>query len=111
MKSLKFYKGPNITDAESVRFLSQPSTIDKVLDEIDNNNNQQKSIWHQIAAVLKKFQSPQAKKAFFISFSLLLCSGGCWIFPGKKFKIYDEKKTKYSLNSSLCFCSLRDGYI
>lgn len=82
---MKFYKGALMSEFESERFLTKP-TPKNGLDEPDDYN-QKMSIRQQIIDVLKKFQSPQAKKAFFISFSLLILTGGSWIFPGKTFSI------------------------
>lgn len=85
IKSQNFYKGASATDAESSKFLPRPliAIIDKGIDEPDCDQTTKKSVWQQITTVLKKFGSVEAKRAFFVSFSLLLLSGMSWIFPGE----------------------------
>lgn len=83
IKSYKFYKGTNGIEVESVKFLSK-APVENILDE-SNNYNQRLSIWKRITGGFEKFRSRQAKRAFFISFSLLILSGGAWVFPGTFF--------------------------
>lgn len=80
LKSYTFYKGPHVTEAESEKFLSEPTAGGGAVEGDDYNRKL--SIWEQLIDAKEEFRSPQAKKAFFISFSLLLLSGGAWIFPG-----------------------------
>lgn len=80
IKSYKFYKGTDVIEAESVKFLSE-QTPECGVDEHDNIDRKL-SIRQQFIDTQKKIRSPQAKRAFFISFTLLILSGGAWMFPG-----------------------------
>lgn len=82
IKSYKFYKGTDVTEAESVKFLSEPTAECREVGRDTDDCNRKISIRQRLIDAQRKFRSPQAKRAFFISFSLLILSGGAWIFPG-----------------------------
>lgn len=80
IKSYTFYKGNVVTEAEGVKFLSEQTAECGVVES--DNCNQKISIRQQFIDAQKRFRSPEASRAFFISFSLLTLSGGVWVFPG-----------------------------
>lgn len=101
MESHKFYKGDNVSNAEGVRFLAN-STLEKGQDQSDSCSTPKVPVTQRIADALKKFRSPQAKKAFFVSFSLLILTGPSWVFPAFVADIFNRTGSTFSeKNSSL----------
>lgn len=111
IKSYTFYKGTSVTEAESVKFLSEQTAECRVIEH--ENYNRKIAIRQQIMDVQKKFRSPQAKRAFFISFSLLILSGGSWIFPSNFWQwiLFNSHSSWIIISIFIFGSSLRYRYI
>lgn len=79
MKSRRFYKGENV-EPEKAEFLPESPDDEYTRGMANDDDNKNKSIRERLSSELKKFQNPQAKKAFFIAFTSIIMGFFCGVW-------------------------------